>query len=45
MDFLGVKDKTFYIAGVANKKSVAYFSAKKLIENGSKCILYVKYYM
>ena len=28
MDFLNIKDKTFFIAGVANKKSVAYFSAK-----------------
>jgi enoyl-[acyl-carrier protein] reductase I len=42
MDFLGVKDKTFYIAGVANKKSVAYFSAKTLIENGAKCIFSVQ---
>jgi enoyl-[acyl-carrier protein] reductase I len=38
MDFLGVKDKTFYIAGVANKKSVAYFSAKTLMEEGARCI-------
>lgn len=42
MDFLGLKDKTFYIAGVANKKSVAYFSAKTLIENGAKCIFSVQ---
>jgi enoyl-[acyl-carrier protein] reductase I len=42
MDFLGVKDKTFYIAGVANKKSVAYFSAKTLIENGANCIFSVQ---
>jgi enoyl-[acyl-carrier protein] reductase I len=42
MDFLGVKDKTFYIAGVANKKSVAYFSAKTLIENGARCIFSVQ---
>jgi enoyl-[acyl-carrier protein] reductase I len=42
MDFLGVKDKTFYIAGVENKKSVAYFSAKTLIENGAKCIFSVQ---
>jgi enoyl-[acyl-carrier protein] reductase I len=42
MDFLGVKDKTFYIAGVANKKSVAYFSAKTLIENGAQCIFSVQ---
>jgi enoyl-[acyl-carrier protein] reductase I len=42
MDFLGVKDKTFYIAGVANKKSVAYFSAKTLIENGARCVFSVQ---
>lgn len=42
MDFLGLSDKTFYIAGVANKKSVAYFSAKTLIENGAKCIFSVQ---
>lgn len=42
MDFLGVAGKTFYIAGVANKKSVAYFSAKTLIENGAKCIFSVQ---
>ncbi len=42
MDFLGVKDKVFYIAGVANKKSVAYFSARTLIEAGAKCIFSVQ---
>ena len=42
MDFLGVSGKTFYIAGVANKKSVAYFSAKTLIENGAKCVFSVQ---
>lgn len=42
MDFLQVKDKTFYIAGVANKKSVAYFSAKTLIENGARCLFSVQ---
>ena len=42
MDFLNLKGKTFYIAGVANKKSVAYFSAKTLIENGGKCIFSVQ---
>lgn len=42
MDFLGVKDKTFYIAGVANKKSVAYFSAKTLMENGARCLFSVQ---
>ena len=38
MDFLDVSGKTFYIAGVANKKSVACVSAKTLIQNGAKCI-------
>lgn len=42
MDFLGVKDKVFYIAGVANKKSVAYFSARTLIEAGASCIFSVQ---
>lgn len=38
MDFLNVSGKTYYIAGVANKKSVAFFTAKTLIENGANCI-------
>lgn len=42
MDFLNITNKTFFIAGVANKKSVAYFSAKTLIENGAKCLLSVQ---
>lgn len=42
MDFLGIKDKCFLISGVANKKSVAYFSAKTLIENGARCIFSVQ---
>jgi enoyl-[acyl-carrier protein] reductase I len=42
MDFLNIKDKTFFIAGVANKKSVAFFSAKTLIENGAKCLFSVQ---
>lgn len=42
MDFLNVTGKTFFIAGVANKKSVAYFSAKTLIENGAQCIFSVQ---
>lgn len=42
MDFLNIAGKTFFIAGVANKKSVAYFSAKTLIENGAKCIFSVQ---
>ncbi|MCF8058551.1 MAG: SDR family oxidoreductase [Bacteriovoracaceae bacterium] len=42
MDFLGIKDKTFFITGVANKKSVAYFSAKVLEEAGAKLIFSVQ---
>lgn len=42
MDFLNIKDKTFFVAGVANKKSVAYFSAKTLMENGACCIFSVQ---
>ena len=42
MDFLGIKDKVFFISGVANKKSVAYFSAKTLIEAGAKCLFSVQ---
>lgn len=38
MSFLDLKDKTFYIAGVANKKSVAYQCGKILLEEGAKCI-------
>ncbi len=41
MDFLKVSDKTFFITGVANKKSVAYFTAKGLEENGAKLIFSV----
>lgn len=42
MDFLGLKDKTFFIAGVANKKSVAYFVAKTLLDNGASCLFSVQ---
>ncbi len=42
MDFLNIKDKTFFITGVANKKSVAYFSAKTLMENGAKLFFSVQ---
>ncbi|EQC50301.1 oxidoreductase, short chain dehydrogenase/reductase family protein [Bacteriovorax sp. BSW11_IV] len=38
MDFLGVKDKTFVVAGVSNRKSVAFFSAKILAEAGANII-------
>ncbi len=42
MDFLNITNKNFFISGVANKKSVAYFSAKTLIENGARCIFSVQ---
>lgn len=42
MDFLNIKDKTYFISGVANKKSLAYFSAKTLIEHGAKCLFSVQ---
>lgn len=42
MDFLGVSGKIFFIAGVANKKSVAYFSAKTLIEARARCLFSVQ---
>jgi enoyl-[acyl-carrier protein] reductase I len=42
MDFLQVSDKTFFVTGVANKKSVAYFVAKGLIDNGARVIFSVQ---
>lgn len=42
MDFLKVSEKTFLVAGVANKKSVAYFVAKGLIDNGAHVIFSVQ---
>jgi len=42
MDFLGLKEKSFFITGVANKKSVAYFSAKVLEEAGAHLIFSVQ---
>ena len=42
MDFLNVSGKTFLITGVANKKSVAYVSAKTLKENGAILIFSVQ---
>jgi enoyl-[acyl-carrier protein] reductase I len=42
MSFLQLENKTFLITGVANKKSVAYFSAKALIENGADVIFTVQ---
>ena len=42
MNFLNLSDKTFLITGVANKKSVAFFSAKVLEENGANLIFTVQ---
>ncbi len=42
MSFLNLENKIFLITGVANKKSVAYFSAKTLIDNGAQCIFTVQ---
>ena len=35
---IDLKGKTYFITGVANKKSVAYFSAKALLQAGAECI-------
>ncbi len=42
MDFLQVTGKTFLVTGVANKKSVAFFVAKGLIENGARVLFSVQ---
>jgi len=42
MSFLGLNDKTFLIAGVSNRKSVAYFSAKTLADEGAKLLFTVQ---
>lgn len=42
MSFLKLEGKTFLITGVANKKSVAYFSAKTLEEQGADLIFTVQ---
>lgn len=42
MSFLSLEDKTFLISGVANKKSVATFSAQTLLSQGAKCIFTVQ---
>jgi enoyl-[acyl-carrier protein] reductase I len=42
MSFLKLENKKFLITGVANKKSVAYFSAKTLEENGADLIFTVQ---
>ncbi len=42
MSFLGLSGKTFLVAGVANKKSVATFSAQTLIAEGALCVFTVQ---
>lgn len=42
MSFLQLEGKTFLVSGVANKKSVAYFTAKTLIEEGARCVFTVQ---
>lgn len=42
MSFLNLENKTFLITGVANKKSVAYFSAKTLVDNGADVLFTVQ---
>ncbi len=42
MSFLNLENKIFLITGVANKKSVAYYSAKTLEENGADLIFTVQ---
>lgn len=42
MDFLKVSGKTFFITGLANKKSVAFHSAKVLKDNGANLIFSVQ---
>jgi enoyl-[acyl-carrier protein] reductase I len=42
MSFLNLENKTFLITGVANKKSVAYFTAKTLQDNGADLIFTVQ---
>lgn len=42
MSFLQLENKTFLISGVANKKSVAYFAAKTLVEEGATCLFTVQ---
>lgn len=42
MSFLKLENKTFLITGVANKKSVAYFVAKTLLEEKANCVFSVQ---
>ena len=42
MDFLGLQGKTFLVFGVANRKSVAWLSARLLEEHGAKVLYSVR---
>ena len=42
MSFLGINGKTFLVAGVANRKSVAWSVAKLLENEGAKVIYSVR---
>jgi len=42
MSFLGLEGKTFLVVGVANRKSVAYFVSKLLLDEGARVVLSVK---
>ena len=42
MSFLNITNKSYLITGVANKKSVAYFVTKTLLEEGANVILSVQ---
>lgn len=42
MSFLNLKDKTYLISGVANKKSIAYFVAKSILDEGGNLVLTVQ---
>jgi enoyl-[acyl-carrier protein] reductase I len=42
MSFLNLKEKTFLVFGVSNRKSVAYFIAKTLIAEGAQVIYSVR---
>ena len=42
MDFIQVSGKKYLVSGISNKKSVAYFVAKGLIDNGAEVIFSVQ---
>jgi enoyl-[acyl-carrier protein] reductase I len=42
MDFLNIAGKNFLVTGVANKKSVAFFVARGLLENGAQVFFSVQ---